>query len=70
MRILLRKWTGKLYLQPSGEWSADRQSAREFTSGPVAYWWAKEQRLLGVEVVLAFDDEQFDVVTMRITSPA
>ncbi len=63
-RILLRQGQG--YLQPSGEWSEARTTAREFASSLLAYWWAKEQQLLGVEVVMAYADGQPDFVSMRV----
>ncbi len=63
-RILLRQ--GHLYLQPSGEWNEAKATARQFASSLLAYWWAKEQRLLGVEVVMASSDGQPDFVSMRV----
>lgn len=65
-RILIRKREGDLYLQPSGEWSEERQTARAFIGSVAAYYWAKEQELLGVEVLMAFADERYDIVTFRI----
>ncbi len=62
MRILLRQ--GEEYLQTSGEWG-QRETAREFPTSTFAYYWAKEKQLLGIEVLLAFDDAQWDIVTMR-----
>ena len=63
-RILLRQGTD--YLQPSGEWGRARETAKEFATSLLAYWWAKEQQLLGVEVVMAFADGQSDFVPMRV----
>ncbi len=65
-RILLRQQKGQKYLQPSGEWNETRATAREFATSLLAYWWAKEQQLLGVEVVMAYADAQRDVVSMRV----
>ncbi len=66
MRVLLRKRQGQLYMQPSGEWGEGRETARTFPTSMLAYYWAMEKKLLGVEVLLAFDDERWDVVTVRI----
>ncbi len=66
MRVLLRKVREQLYMQPSGEWTAARETARSFPTSALAYYWAKEKELLGVEVLLAFDDSRWDVVTMRL----
>ncbi len=63
-RILLRQ--GQEYLQPSGEWNKARATAREFASSLLAYWWAKEKQLLGVEVVMVYADGQPDFVPMRV----
>jgi hypothetical protein len=57
-RILLRQPLGPQYLQPDGDWSGNRETARSFVASIVAYWWAVEQRLLKAEVVLAFKDPQ------------
>ncbi len=65
MRILLRQQVGQLYLQPNGDWTTERETAREFTSSAVAYYWALEKRLLGIEVLLAFNNPEYDFVTMR-----
>ena len=65
MRVLLRRRKGQ-YLQPSGEWSVARETAREFPGSAFAYYWALEQNLLGCEVLLAFEDVQYDVVTLRL----
>jgi hypothetical protein len=66
MRILLRKHGKELYLQPSGDFTQDREAARTFESGLVAYAWALEQKLLGVEVLLAFPDQSDDIVTLKV----
>ncbi len=66
MRVLLRKRQGQLYMQPSGEWGQSRETARTFPGTVFAYYWAKEKELLGVEVLLAFDDSHWDVVTLRL----
>lgn len=66
MRILIRKQDDKLYLQPSGEWSEARETAREFDCSLFAYWWAREQELPGIEILLAFDDASYDFVPLKI----
>ncbi len=69
MRILLRRQHSGLYLQPSGEWKASRETAREFEDGVSAYNWAKEGQLSAWEVLLAFADSRDDFVSMRDNSP-
>jgi len=64
MRVVLRQPKTELYVQVSGELGG-RESAQSFASSLVAYYWAKEQPLLGLEVLLAFADPAYDFVTMR-----
>lgn len=66
MRILIRRQKGHQYLQPSGEWSENRETARDFYNSTVAYWCAKAQHLRGVEVLMAFEDPQWDFVPMTL----
>ena len=66
MRVLIRKREDQLYLQPSGKWSEARDTARAFESSSFAYWWAREQELLGIDIVLAFDDSRYDFVPLRL----
>ncbi len=69
MCILLRQQETGKYLQPSGEWSTERETARRFDSGLVAYFWALEAGFVGVDVLLAFTDPAFDIATLRLRGP-
>ncbi len=66
MRILLRHRETHLYLQRSGKWSSDRETAREFPTSVLAYFWAKEQRLLNAQILLAFADPRMDIACMTV----
>ncbi len=66
MRILIRRQKGQDYLQPSGDWGQNKQTARAFASSVAAYDWAKERQLLGIDIFLSFSDPQYDFVTMRV----
>jgi hypothetical protein len=66
MRALIRRQNSEFYLQPSGRWGVDREKARSFISLIVAYYWAKEQRLLDREVVLAFDSPRYEIRVLRL----
>ena len=66
LRILLRQQKTGFYLQPSGQWSNERESARGFDDAVVAYFWAKEQGLLGTNVLMAVSQEQDDTVLARV----
>ena len=63
-RVLLRRARDSLYLQPSGDWTQNRETAREFASGFEAYLWAKEHNLVSIEVIIAFKNPQRDIVLM------
>ena len=63
MQVLLRQ--GDKYLQRTGSWGP-KETARDFTSGFIAYCWAKERKLLGAEVLLAFHDPRLDIVVFRV----
>ncbi len=65
MRVLIRRRTGQLYLQPSGAWTPNRRTARNFASSLLASAWAKEQRLLDAEILLAWADPSYDFVVLR-----
>ncbi len=62
VREVLRRWFGRGADQPG----CFALTARAFPTSALAYYWAKEKELLGVEVILAFDDSRWDVVTMRL----
>src|SRR5215467_1788541 len=67
MRVVLRQSDSGLYLQPSGEWSPDRETAREFLSAVVAYWWSVEQDLMA-DVWMVLKDPTDDFACMRAQS--
>ena len=69
LRILLRRPDTGMYLQSSGEWGAERNSARDFDSSLLAYDWAKQNGLLGSAVLMAVGPEQNDTVLARVQKP-
>ncbi len=60
IRVLLRNEAG-LYLQPSGEWGENRETARRFKNSSFAYFWAKEQELIRSSIIIAFPDRNRDM---------
>jgi hypothetical protein len=40
--------------------------AREFESSALAYVWAHEQKLVGIEVLLACEDPRYDLDLMKV----
>ena len=69
MRVFLRRTeTGEYFIKP-GEWTRNRQVARDFGSSLAAVeasWSAGGQ---GLEVVLSFGESRFDV-TLPVLYPA
>lgn len=66
MKVLIRKRDREIYLQPSGEWSPSRETAKQFENSSFALWWAREQQLLGIDILLAFEDPRWDFVPLRL----
>src|SRR5262245_52475841 len=62
MRIVLRKPDEASYLQRSGKWPRNRETARSFESTRIAYFWHREQNLQGIEVLFVFDHSKHEVV--------
>ena len=63
VRIVLRQPQTGFYLQPSGEWTNSRETARDFESARAALFWAETQSLHGVELLFAFSESKYDFVT-------
>ena len=66
LRILLRQQRTGLYLQASGEWGGNRDSAKGFEDSIMACAWAKEQNVIGANVLMALGEEQYDLVLARV----
>ncbi len=61
MKVFLRKiGTGLLFEEPD-QWTDDTKKARAFRHSAEAMDVAKENRLNGVEVLLAFEEPQYSV---------
>ncbi len=56
MRIVLREIKSGRFLEQTGEWTADLDRARTFKHSAEAMDAARENKLEGWEVLLAFDD--------------
>jgi hypothetical protein len=62
MKTLLRCRRTRCYLQGEEQWTLDRALARDFGSGPQAIQFVMSRKMDGVELVLAFDDPQYDII--------
>ncbi len=64
MRIVLRR-REELYLQPSGQWTNNRETAREFETSFQAFSLAQNENWIHSEVVLTFGDPLYDLVALQ-----
>ncbi len=62
-RIVLRRGQG-LYLQPSGRWTNNRETAQEFETSFQALSLAQGEKWLHSEVVLTFGDPLYDLISV------
>ncbi len=61
MRILLCSTKTGLYFQSPDGWTAEPMLANDFRSSLKAALFAQEQRLKNVEVLVDFDDPEYNV---------
>lgn len=61
MRILIRRLNDHHYLALDGSWGLDWNLARSFPSPLAAISFCREQHPVGVQIILKFDDELYDV---------
>jgi hypothetical protein len=62
MRTLIRDLKTQTYYAAEGQWTVEREAARDFGSTSQAMSFAGQQQLHGVQVVLAFDNPEYDAV--------
>jgi hypothetical protein len=66
IKALLRRRRGQQYLRDESDWTPDRSLARSFETGAQAIQFATQKGLNDVDLVLAFDDPQYDI-TLRMS---
>jgi hypothetical protein len=62
MRSLIRDVKTGMFYGSDGQWTAERDDARDFGGTFQAMNFAGQQHLHGVQVVLAFDNPEYDAV--------
>jgi hypothetical protein len=62
MRILLQQKDTGLYFRDMDSWTSDSAEAMDFVSSTSALEFCARNRLAGVQLVLKFDGEKFDIV--------
>ncbi len=62
MRILLQQKETGLYFKDVGSWTRDTRDAMDFVSSTAAIEFCMVNRLPGVQLVLKFEEQQYDIV--------
>jgi hypothetical protein len=69
MKVLLRKTNNSHYYVGKNQWTADSRYARDFEEVENAIQCHRDDQLMGVEVVLRFDDPICDLA-LPIRTPS
>ncbi len=64
MRVVLRNMKTGLFFRNSADWSENAEEARDFMDATTALYFAKEQELLDVEILLKFQNPKYDIVVL------
>jgi hypothetical protein len=62
MRILLQQKETGLYFRDVGAWTPTSQEAMDFVSSTAAIDFCVQNKLSGLQLVLKFDEEKYDIV--------
>lgn len=62
MRILLQQKDSGLYLKDHEDWTKDSREAMDFLSSTSAIDYCAAQKLSGVQLVLKFEEQLYDIV--------
>ena len=62
MRILLQQTETGLYFKDVGSWSRDSSQAMDFASSTTAIDFCVTNKLTGIQLVLKFEEQKYDIV--------
>ncbi|HWF19406.1 MAG TPA: hypothetical protein VG754_09060 [Verrucomicrobiae bacterium] len=62
MKALLQQVETGLYFHAPGEWTPEHQEARDFKSSVTARTYCLRHGIEGVQIVLKFESEKYDIV--------
>lgn len=68
MKVLLQHRGSGLYLKEIGVTTGDRAEALDFLSSTQAIEFCMVNKISGMQIVLRFDDQHFDIVLPMTTS--
>ena len=70
MRILIQQKDTGLYFKDFDSWTADSSEAMDFFSAAAALDFCAVNKVAGVQVVLKFDGEKYDIVLPPLAARA
>jgi hypothetical protein len=65
MRVVLRDPKNGLFFRNADDWTEHPETARDFLHTATAIFFANEQKLFGMEILLTFGDPEHDFVIAR-----
>jgi hypothetical protein len=66
MRILLQQRDSGLYFEAPESWTSDAAEAMDFVSSSAALDYCASNKLVGVQIVLKFEEEKHEIVLPAI----
>ena len=69
MRILLQQIDNGLYFKENGVWTRDAAEGMDFLSSTKAIDYCMANRISGVQLVLKFDEQLYDIVLPIMAEP-
>lgn len=69
MKVLLQHTESGLYLDGAGVTTGDRAQAMDFLSSTQAIEFCAAHKIADMQIVLRFDEQQFDIVLPMKTPP-
>lgn len=62
MKVLLQQKSSGFYLKTDGGWTLNRMDAEDFLSSSKATEFCTLHKLSGVQIVLKFEEQHYDIV--------
>lgn len=69
MKVLLQHKETGLYLKEVGEMTGTPSEAKDFLSSTLAIRFCITHKISGMQIVLRFHEQHFDIVLPMVTSP-
>jgi hypothetical protein len=69
MKVLLQHIESGLYLKEQGVTTGNRGEAMDFLGSTQAIEFCTAHKITGMQIVLRFDEQQFDIVLPMVVNP-